>query len=125
LFLPIILILSTIIYGFTKINDRYLNQNINKKFELNYVVDTIGNKLKLNFDNKITIIDFWFVGCSPCISEMEQFSSLLKGRENEITIYSISIDDSQYWKIPNSPFLKYSAINWKFYSLDSKSLTDK
>ena len=125
LFLPILLTFTTIIYGFIKINDSYLNQNINKKLELNYIVDTLGNNVKLNFDNEITIIDFWFVGCSPCISEMRQFPSLLKGREKELTIYSISIDDSKYWKAPNSPFLNNTAINWKFYALDSKSLPDK
>jgi thiol-disulfide isomerase/thioredoxin len=125
LFLPITLIFSTIIYGFTKINDRYLNQNINKKFELNHIVDTLRNSVKLNFENKVTIIDFWFVGCSPCVFEMNQFNTLLKGREKEISVFSISIDDAKYWKTPNSPFLNKTVNNWKFYALDSKSLPDK
>lgn len=125
LFLPIALIFSTIIYGFLKINDRYLNQNINKKLELKYVVDTLGNKVLLNFENKITIIDFWFMGCAPCVCEMKQFDSLLKGREKEISVFSISIDDAKYWKNPNSPFLTKTVNNWKFYALDSKSLPDK
>ncbi|MDP4239829.1 MAG: hypothetical protein Q8904_10220 [Bacteroidota bacterium] len=105
LFLPIAVASSTIIYGLVKINDRYLNQNINKKLELNYVVDTLRNKVMLNFDSKVTIIDFWFVGCAPCVSEMRQFNSLLKGKEKEISVFSISIDDADYWKRPNSPFL--------------------
>jgi thiol-disulfide isomerase/thioredoxin len=125
LFLPITLIFSTIFYGLTKVNDRHLNQNVNKKLELNYIVDTLGNKVKLNFESKITIIDFWFVGCAPCVSEMRQFDSLLKGREKEISVISISIDDSKYWKTPNSPFLNNTVSNWKFYALDSKSLPNK
>ena len=125
LFLPIALIFSTIIYGVSKINDRYLNQNINKKIELNYIVDTLGNKVVLNFNSKVTIIDFWFVGCAPCVSEMRQFDALLKGKEKEISIFSISIDDANYWKNPNSPFLTKTVNNWKFYALDSKALPDK
>jgi len=125
LFLPIALIFSTIIYGVTKINDRYLNQNINKKLELNYIVDTLGNKVVLNFDSKVTIIDFWFVGCAPCVNEMRQFDALLKGKDKEISVFSISIDDAKYWKNPNSPFLTKTVSNWKFYAMDSKALADK
>jgi len=125
LFLPIALIFSTTIYGFMKINDKYLNQNINKKLELNYVVDTLGNNVSLNFENKITIIDFWFVGCTACVSEMRNFDALLKGKEKEISVFSISIDDAKYWKTLNSPYLTKTSNNWKFYALDSKSLPDK
>jgi len=125
LFLPIAVIFSTLFYGFIKINDKYLNQNINKKFELKYVVDTLGNKVPLNFENEITIIDFWFVGCAPCVFEMKQFDALLKGKEKEISVFSISIDEAKYWKTPNSPFINKTVSNWKFYALDSKSITDK
>ena len=79
----------------------------------------------MNFESKITIIDFWFVGCAPCVSEMRQFDSLLKGREKEISVISISIDDAKYWKTPNSPFLTKTVDNWKFYTLDTKVLPDK
>lgn len=125
LFLPISVFVSTVYWGFMKMNDKYLNHNINKKLELNNVVDIPGNKVKLNFDSKITIIDFWFVGCAPCISEMKQFDMLLKGREKEISVISISIDDAEYWKNPNSPFLTKTASNWEFYALDSKSIPDR
>lgn len=125
LFLPITLVFSTIIYGLTKFNDRHLNQNINKTLELNYIVDTLGNKVQLNFESEITIIDFWFVGCTPCVFEMKQFDDLLKGREKEISVFSISIDNAKYWKNPNSPFLTKTVNNWKFYALDSKALPDK
>jgi thiol-disulfide isomerase/thioredoxin len=79
----------------------------------------------LNFDSKVTIIDFWFVGCAPCVSEMRQFDALLKGKEKEISIFSISIDDAKYWKNPNSPFHTKTVDNWKFYALDSKALPDR
>lgn len=125
LFLPIAITFSTIIYGFSKINDRYLNQNTNKKLELKYVIDTLGHKVPLIFENKITIIDFWFEGCAPCVFEMKQFDALLKGRENEISVFSISIDDAKYWRNPNSPFHTKTVNNWKFYALDSNALPDK
>lgn len=125
LFLPVTLVCSTIIYGLSKFNDRHLNRNINKKIELNNLVDTHGDQVTLNFENKINIIDFWFMGCYPCLFEMQQFNSLLKGREKEISVFSISIDDAEYWKKPNSPFLTKTVSNWKFYKIDSKAITDK
>jgi len=122
LFLPVTIIFSTIIYGFFKINERILNQNINKKLELNYLIDTLGNKVELNFESKYTIIDFWFIGCAPCVSEMRHFDSLLKGREKEISVFSISTDCTKFWRIPNSPFFNKTVNNWKFYALDVKAL---
>ena len=110
LFLPSIIILSTSIYGLSKVNDKFFKQNVNKKLELIPVIDTFGNKVNLKYKNKITIIDFWFQGCTFCIYEMNQFNSLLKERENEISVYSISIDDSKYWENPNSPFT-YKTVN--------------
>jgi len=65
------------------------------------------------------------LGCGPCVSEMRQFDALLKGREKEISVISISIDDSKYWKSPNSPYLNNSVSNWKFYALDSQLITDR
>ena len=125
LFLAITIILSTLFYGLSKINDKFLKQNVNKKLELIHVIDTLGNKVNLKFENKITIIDFWFQGCAFCVYEMNQFNSLLKGRENQISVYSISIDDSKYWQNPNSPYAKRTVNNWNFYALDSKSIPDK
>lgn len=129
LFIPVTLICTTLSYGLLKINYKYLNSNINKKFELNHIVDTLGNKTTLNFNNKITIIDFWFRGCPPCVHELGQYESLLKGRENEISIYSISIDDTKYWKSlflkdTNFPVLRNKVKNWKHYAFDS-TLSDK
>ena len=125
LYLPTAIIILTIIYGLSKINDKHLKQNLNKKFDLSHVVDTLGKEVNLKFEKKITIIDFWFQGCSFCVYEMNQFDSLLKGRESEIAVYSISIDDAKYWKTPNSPFMKRTVSNWNFYALDTKLIRDK
>ena len=123
LFIPIALICSTILYGLVKFNDRYLNMNVDRELELSNLVDTLGNKVKLNFETKVTIVNFWFRGCSTCVNEIKQFESLLKGRENQLSIYSVSIDEENYWrslfaKNSDLPVLRARVKNWKHYAFD-------
>ncbi|MDR3652049.1 MAG: thioredoxin-like domain-containing protein [Paludibacter sp.] len=123
MFVPVFLIDTTIKFGLTRIKNNYLNPYINKQFELNSVVDSLGNKATLNFNTKITIIDFWFRECPECIHELKQFEALLKGKETDASIYSISIDNEKDWKTLFSnnrlSFLKSNMQNWKQYAFDS------
>lgn len=124
LFVPTVVILITLFYGLAKGYEDHSNSNIGKKFELNNVIDTLENKVTLKFESDVTIIDFWFVGCGFCVYEMSQFNDLLKGREKEISVISISVDATEYWKTPNSPYLNNTSNNWAFYGLKSKSLEE-
>ena len=124
LFIPTVVVLTTPFYGLSKGYEGHFNSNIGKKFELNNVVDSLGNKVNLKFESDVTIIDFWFVGCGFCVYEMNQFNDLLKGREKEISVISISVDAAEYWKTPNSPYLTNTSNNWTFFGLESKSLEE-
>lgn len=53
--------------------------------------------LKFHFERPV-IIDFWFAGCSPCITEMKQFAKLLKEYPGQFEVISISIDALSGWK---------------------------
>jgi AhpC/TSA family. len=117
------LLCSTILYGLVKFDERYLNLNVDRKLELNNLVDTLGNKVNLNFETKVTIVNFWFRGCSACVNETRQFESLLKGRERQLSIYSVSIDEENYWrslfaKSSDLPVLRARVKNWKHYAFD-------
>lgn len=97
---------------------------IGQQFKLKNIVDTSGTKIDLDFSkSEMTIIDIWNNTCPPCIEEMKQFPSLIKGKESKISIYSISI--TQFWKWKSTlkdhkgafAFLDYDVPNWKQYNL--------
>ena len=76
----------------------------------------------MGFSADITLVDFWYSGCGPCVEEMREFNALISGKENEINIVSISIDGKEYWKRSfqaNSPlsFLRKETSNWKHYNI--------
>ncbi|TDH25629.1 TlpA family protein disulfide reductase [Segetibacter sp. 3557_3] len=72
-----------------------------------------------------TVIDFWFSECPPCIAEMKQFEKLLRGKEKNLQVISISINRYGLWKsILEKPtgtffFLSADVDNWKHYNLRS------
>lgn len=87
-------------------------------------------KTKLKYNTDITIVDFWFKGCSPCLEDMKQFESLISGLEKKLTLVSISIDDVQTWKSIFSekstiPFLNKKINNWNHYVLTDTTIVRK
>jgi hypothetical protein len=111
--------------------DKYakVQKYVGKRFEFKNVLDRENNNVDLEFSAEITLIDFWYRGCSPCLKEMKKFSSLISGMGNKINIISISTDPSESWdfmfqKDFSIPFLTKQIINWKHYVLiDSTFLT--
>jgi thiol-disulfide isomerase/thioredoxin len=111
--------------------DKYakVQKYVGKRLELKNLLDRVNNRVQLEPSSDITLIDFWFRGCDPCIKEMREFNSLISGLENRINIISISIDDTETWDSmfqKDSPFsfLTKETINWKHYNLiDSTYLT--
>jgi len=104
-----------------------LDANIGEKFPIDNIVDSTGKLIKLDFsESEITIIDFWFNECPPCIEEMKQFAGVLKGKDKEINVFSISINGNTIWKsIMKEPkgrfsFLSSHLSNWKHYNLQSQ-----
>lgn len=99
--------------------EEIINDLNGQKFVLGSVLDSTGQTVQLDFTKyEITIIDFWFKECPPCIKEMQQFERLLKGKENEVRVVSISINQFWYWKsLLQKPkgeysFLANEATNW-------------
>ena len=114
-------------------NKRYLKHknsladNIGEKFQLSNILDSSGKAVNLDFTKAdLTIIDFWFNNCPPCIEEMNQFASLLSGKEKKVAVISISINQVWLWKeivrthTGRFSFLDNKASNWTQYVLQTK-----
>jgi len=70
-----------------------LTKDIGKPFKIENVIDTSGKPIKLDFSKSdLTIIDFWFKDCPPCIEEMQRFPKILAGREGKILIINVLCD---------------------------------
>lgn len=99
LFLPFLLV---VLFVFFKIKSNRLQERrtavsrqVGRQFPDLPLVDKNGNKVKLDLtQSHETIIDFWFKSCPGCIIEMRQFEEALKGKEKQIGIVSVCIDDS-------------------------------
>lgn len=130
----LILIIPAIIagfYHFYKVEkeglETYLlpiSTNIGKTFTFEYLIDSSENEVKPKLTSDETIVDFWFQQCPRCNSEMTQFESLLKGKEKEISVISISIDNLKEWKelfqkrMKRFDFINARLPNWQIVNLN-------
>lgn len=110
-----------------EVKKQSLKNNIGEQFRLSGIADSTGNNVALDFSKSdITIIDFWFNECPPCINEMNRFVSLLPGKEKKVTVISISINQFGLWKETlkahsgKFSFLSSSLPNWTHYVLQTK-----
>lgn len=124
LFIPIVITIMWLILNEyqNKQNEHLssLRNHLGEKIEINNLITLEGEKVNLEFNTEITVVDFWFRGCKPCLEEMKQFKPLISGFEEEITIASISIEDEHVWKPlfeknSNFPFLVERLSNWNHY----------
>ena len=103
---------------------RSLSDRIGEKFKISGILDSIGNQVELDFTKTdLTIIDFWFNDCPPCIKEMNQFAAVLTGKDKKVSVISISINQFGLWKetlkehTGRFAFLENSLSNWTHYVL--------
>ncbi|MBL0359433.1 MAG: redoxin domain-containing protein [Chitinophagaceae bacterium] len=76
-----------------------LSSQAGRQFPSIPLKDVHGNAVSLDISGtRLTVIDFWYRNCVPCIVEMNQFEEHLKGKEQEIAVISISVDDAAAWK---------------------------
>ena len=93
--------------------EEIVNEFNGQSFVLDGLVDSTDQATQLDFTKSdLTIIDFWFKDCPPCIKEMQQFESLLKDKEKHINIVSISINQFWVWK-PLLHIQPGSLISWR------------
>lgn len=103
-----------------------LKQNIGDQFQLTKIADSAGQAVQLDFTkSEYTIVDLWFNECPPCISELNQFGDLLRGKEQKISVISISINQPGAWNQSRGnptgqfAFFQTSLPNWKHLVLQT------
>src|SRR5690349_7235909 len=75
-----------------------MNQHIGQKFPQLLFVDADKRLVLPDLSHSdITIIDFWYKNCPGCIEEMQEFEQLLKGKEEKLSIISVSVDSYADW----------------------------
>lgn len=80
-----------------------------------------------DFQGKILLVDFWFMGCKPCLEEMKLFPELLKKYNSDLAIMSISVDPEEITEmiLLEKPqpwdFIISENKNWTFYNVDAKT----
>lgn len=136
LFLPFLLIALFVFFQAKKSRlagkRAALSQQVGRQFPDFPMLDINGNNAKPDLtQSRKTIIDFWFRNCPQCIVEMHQFEEALKGKEKDISIVSVSIDDEASWKkvmegkVPAFNFI-HPVKNWQHLLLNySDSAGDK
>ena len=96
-----------------------VNQLVGKQFPVLPMQDVNGKSALPDLSKTdYTIIDFWFRNCPGCIREMQQFETVLKGKEKNISIISVSIDPNDSWQktlsgnVPSFSFISKPVENW-------------
>lgn len=59
--------------------------------------DMDGNKVSLNdLKGKVVLLNFWFIGCKPCIMEMPELNEIVEENEgNDIVFLAIGLDSKK------------------------------
>jgi cytochrome oxidase Cu insertion factor (SCO1/SenC/PrrC family) len=103
-----------------------LTDHIGEQIKISNILDSSGNQVKLDLTKSdLTIIDFWFNNCPPCIKELNQFASILVGKEKKISVISISINQPWLWHETLKThtgrfiFLENKLSNWAQYVLNT------
>jgi cytochrome oxidase Cu insertion factor (SCO1/SenC/PrrC family) len=72
--------------------------HVGEQFSFENMTDSSGRVPVNPLDTDITIIDFWFTTCRPCIAEMQQFEGLLQSKDQQFKIISVSIESRRDWE---------------------------
>ena len=107
-------------FGFSFLNDRLLGIIGNDVIRLSdYPLIDAGNQTThaKPFNAKHVILDFWFVGCLPCMEDHKKIVKLMPGlKQKQVEFISISSDESYLkWKT----YLGKSNYKWQQYKINT------
>lgn len=96
------------------------------KFALDHFVDSNGADTKIDLSKSdITVVDFWFKDCPPCLDDMKSYSKLIQGKEKQINVVTVCVNRFDIWKAlldsSDERFIMFSmpVSNWKHLVLKS------
>ncbi len=91
------------------------------KFSVMQSLISLKNNYNFEFKKKYTLVDFWFSHCGPCIAQFPALKQLYAEHPDELSIFSISIDDDPVlWK--NT--IRFHKLKWPQF-LDKAGLNAK
>jgi thiol-disulfide isomerase/thioredoxin len=97
---------------FSYFKEQYLDR---KKFIQMDVLDKKGKTVRLNFHSaKYTLVDFWWVGCTPCFVDMQKINEKVSRLSEKLAIISINTDERERFKESKIKFAKQH-LSWKSY----------
>lgn len=104
----------------TKVGDK--RESAGEKFPEFTGTDFEGNKVDEGIfkKNKVTVLNFWFNGCSACVNEMpglEKFNKELKGKETEIVGVNVRYDDDKELQEAKE-IVKKQGVTYKNITID-------
>ena len=84
----------------------------------NYLSDLRTDTIK--YKDKITLLDFWYMSCLPCINAIKEMEKIYEKYTNsELQIYGINSIDNSAIGIKKLPlFLKYNKFSYPFILVD-------
>lgn len=87
---------------------------ISGKFYNNGQIDTI------NYAGKVTLLDFWYMSCMPCIKAIGEIDKLKKKYQNTtLQIFGINSKDNKPERLKKLPhFLQYNPIGYDILFVD-------
>jgi len=78
---------------------RNIRQYVGSKFSIDNFINISGVPVKLDLSkSEMTVIDFWFNACPPCIADIKKYSTLIKGKEKKISVVTVSINSYKLWR---------------------------
>jgi peroxiredoxin len=104
---------------------RYQGPELGKKFPDFTYKDIEGNVLSFNqLENKIVILNIWFVGCTGCKEEEPYLKKLVEHFSDNHNVVFISFSMSNEEKIKKH-YQKHGNFGYKTISLDRKHVNQK
>jgi hypothetical protein len=81
---------------FKKANGSVDYSNVSGKFDFNNLVllDINGNRIPPNFFNdKIIVLDYWFIGCAPCYSKIKELRKVQEYFKSDSSIQIFAVNN--------------------------------
>ncbi len=91
-----------------KVGDICINKNIN-------LIGSDDTFSVLNYRGKISIINFWYTSCTPCVQELPHFNSLYEEYKDYLTV--IAIHEAQIYNSNPQDVSDFINNNFKGYSI--------
>ncbi|WP_298898518.1 TlpA disulfide reductase family protein [uncultured Psychroserpens sp.] len=69
-------------------NKEWINSKVGKEFPEFSLANLIGQKISSNtIKGKVTVFNFWFINCLPCIKEMPDLNTLVNKYQNKDVLF--------------------------------------